>query len=45
MSIEHLGEIPTGHPFGGDKYRWGVKISRFSTYNFAIYRKRYKIAL
>jgi len=26
MSIKHLREIPMGSP----KYRWGIKISRFS---------------
>jgi len=34
-SIKHPHEIPTGSPpvaqCGGDKYRWGMKISRFST--------------
>ena len=31
--IKHLHEIPTGSPppLRGDKYRWGIKISRFST--------------
>ena len=33
ISIKHLHEIPKGSsgPCGGDKYRWGIKISRFST--------------
>ena len=42
-SIKHLHEIPTG----GTKYRWGIKISRFSTnesLGLAISRKRYKIS-
>ena len=36
MSIKHLREIPTGLPLRGDKYRWGIKISRFSTNKFYI---------
>jgi len=31
ISIKHLHEIPTGSPCGGAKYRWGIKISQFST--------------
>ena len=45
-SIKHLREIPTGSPAcGGTKYRWGIKILRFSTNNsIAISHKRYKTA-
>jgi len=30
MSIKRIGEIPTGTPCGSAKYRWGIKILRFS---------------
>ena len=32
-SIKHFDKIPTGSvtPCGGTKYRWGIKIARFST--------------
>jgi len=30
--MKHPHEIPTGSPpAGGNKYKWGIKISRFST--------------
>ena len=31
ISIKHIHEIPTGSPRRVAKYRWGIKISRFST--------------
>jgi len=44
--MKHLREIPTGSPLWNAKYRWGIKISRFSTNNssLAISRRRYEIA-
>jgi len=43
MSIKQLREILTGHPCEGAIYRWGIKISRFST-SKSLSRKPYKIA-
>jgi len=38
--INQIPEIPTGHSQGGAKYRWSIKIWKFSTIKLAISRQR-----